>query len=457
MASFGVRSADLEPRLNLVELTNVRATGKTIGRGAFGRVIEVYVHETLCAAKEIHSILIEDVTSTEFEGTKRLFFNECANASQVNHPNVVQMLGICFLNPAEASPRASRRLPCLVMELLEMSLTRFIEKYDNIPLHVKLSVLVDVAQGLEFLHCNQNIIHRDLSSNNVLLTKGLVAKIADFGVAKVMKQSKSMTQTRAPGTQYFMPPEALSVKPRYGKPVDVFSLACIILHVMSHQWPEPKMDQVQLDPVTHLCTFVTEAARREEYLCLCSPPVSLKSQVELCLHNVPDLRPDISAVCKALKDIKTEVDQEAPFPIANNIDLLDSLQEKELQIQSLLDMLQEKELQIQSLNKKLSNAESVLKQNGNNMKSKDQEIQQRKTTVSNLQQQLDTQMASKVSYCILTRKHIVKSIAEVALNFGHPILSDIKLYSSSKRCYNAPRSPAMPGLTMKIPNYKCYR
>ena len=80
--------------------------------------------------------------------------------------------------------------------------------------------MVDVAQGLEFLHCNHNIIHRDLSSNNIL---GLVGKIADFGVAKVMKQSKSMRQTQAPGTKYFMPPEALSVKPCYGKPVDIFS------------------------------------------------------------------------------------------------------------------------------------------------------------------------------------------------------------------------------------------
>ena len=61
------------------------------------RVIKVYVHETLCAAKEIHSTLIEDVTSREFEGTKQLFLTEYANANQVNHPNVVQVLGIYML------------------------------------------------------------------------------------------------------------------------------------------------------------------------------------------------------------------------------------------------------------------------------------------------------------------------------------------------------------------------
>ena len=391
MAAFDGRSTDSEPKLNLVELTNVRATGKVIGKGSFGRVIEVYVHETLCAAKEIHSTLIEDVTPREFERIKQLFLTECANASRANHPNVVQVLGICStLNPeveaAEAAP--NRRLPCLVMESMEMSLTNFIEKYDKVALHVKLSLLVDVAQGLEFLHCNQNIIHRDLSSNNVLLTKGLVAKIGDFGVAKVMQQSKSMTQTQTPGMQCFMPPEALSVEPRYGKPIDIFSLACVTLHVMSHQWPQPKQDQVKLDPITEKFAVFTEATRREEYLRLCNPP-SLKSQVELCLHNLPEKRPDISTVCKALKDIKAEADQKAPYPIANNIDLL--------------DLLQEKESQIQSLNKKLSDAECLLKQNENNMKSKDQELQQLKATVSSVQE-LDTEVpcftsddASKVS------------------------------------------------------------
>ena len=342
MASFDRSSTNSEPNLlNLVELTNIRATGKVIGKGSFGRVIEVYVHETLCAAKEIHSTLIEDVTPRQSQTIEQLFLTECANASQVNHPNFVQVLGICFLNPLEA---AGPRLPCLVMELMEMSLTHFMEKYHQVALHVKLSILVDVAQGLEFLHCNRNIIHRDLSSNNVLLTKGLVAKIGDFGVAKVMEQNKSMTQTQAPGTQCFMPPEALSVEARYGKPVDIFSLACVTLHVMSHQWPQPKQDQVKQDPITEKFAVFTEAERREEYLCLCTP-LSLKSQVELCLHNLPEKRPDISTVCKALKDIKAEADQKAPYPIANNIDLL--------------DLLQEKELQIQSLNKKLSDAECM--------------------------------------------------------------------------------------------------
>ena len=71
---------------------------------------------------------------------------------------------------------------------MDTTLKGLIEKCEKeeIPLHFKLSILVDVAQRLEFLHV-QDIVHRDLSSNNVLLTKQLVAKIADLGVAKVIE------------------------------------------------------------------------------------------------------------------------------------------------------------------------------------------------------------------------------------------------------------------------------
>ena len=66
---------------------------------------------------------------------------------------------------------------------MQTSLKNFLDKHDQakVPLHFKLSIVVDVAQGLEFLH-GQDIVHRDLSSNNILLTKHLVAKIADLGV-----------------------------------------------------------------------------------------------------------------------------------------------------------------------------------------------------------------------------------------------------------------------------------
>ena len=268
----------LKLQLNKLQLSKVTSTGEIIGRGTYGRVIKVYVHETLCAAKEVHPALVEpNVSAEESETIIKSFCEECIKASRIHHPNVVQMLGIHW----PATPQA--KLPWLVMEMMQTSLKSFLEEHEQgkIPLHFKLSILVDVAQGLEFLH-GQDIIHRDLSSNNVLLTKHLIAKIADLGVAKVIQENKMKTHTQAPGTMHFMPPEALKNRPHYGKPVDVFSLACVTLHVMSHQWPEAK----NLLPEGTM-TALTEIERRDEYITFCTQS-ALRELVELCLHNKPE-------------------------------------------------------------------------------------------------------------------------------------------------------------------------
>ena len=155
----------LKLQLNNLLLNKVTSTDKIIGRGAYGRVIEVYIHGTLCAAKETHPALIKNVSEQESGAIMRSFCEECVKASRIHHPNIVQMLGIYYLTP-------QAKLPWLVMEMMQTSLKDFLEKHvqEKVPRHFKLSMLVDVAQGLEFLH-GQDIIHRDLSSNNVLLTK----------------------------------------------------------------------------------------------------------------------------------------------------------------------------------------------------------------------------------------------------------------------------------------------
>ena len=360
----------LKLQLNKLQLSKVTSTDKIIGRGAYGKVIEVYVHGTLCAAKEIHPLLVENVSAQEFEVLRKSFYEECIKASRIHHPNIVQMLGIYY-------PTPQAKLPWLVMEMMETSLKGFLEKYEEgkIPLHFKLCILVDVAQGLEFLH-GQDIIHRDLSSNNVLLTKHLVAKVADLGVAKVMVESTRKTQTKAPGTPDFMPPEALWKKPYYGKPVDIFSLACVTLHVMSHLWPEAK-EQVSKDTMTVL----TEVERRDEYITFCTQP-DLKELVELCLHNKPEQRPEISIVLMKLKQFKVTIEKQVPFATNNNFELFDVVRQTNIQNQNLF-----------TANKKLTEAVAQLetivqkqeKEKNKLLQEKDQQIQEKDQEIKELQ------------------------------------------------------------------------
>ena len=71
---------------------------KEIGRGAYGKVYAVKYCQTVCAAKEIHSILIEDVGEAERRLTINSFLRECRQCSMLRHPNVIQFLGVYYRN-----------------------------------------------------------------------------------------------------------------------------------------------------------------------------------------------------------------------------------------------------------------------------------------------------------------------------------------------------------------------
>ena len=71
-------------------------TSDELGRGAYGRVYKVKYCETVCAAKEIHSILIEGVGRVEMQRTVQSFLRECQQCSKLRHPNVIQFLGVYY-------------------------------------------------------------------------------------------------------------------------------------------------------------------------------------------------------------------------------------------------------------------------------------------------------------------------------------------------------------------------
>ena len=69
---------------------------KELGHGAYGKVYAVKFCETVCAAKEIHSILIEDIGEAERRLTIESFLRECRQCSTLCHPNVIQFLGVYY-------------------------------------------------------------------------------------------------------------------------------------------------------------------------------------------------------------------------------------------------------------------------------------------------------------------------------------------------------------------------
>ena len=276
---------------------------KELGRGAYGRVYAVNYHGTICAAKEIHSILVEEVDEVEIRLTVESFMRECRQCSVLRHPNVIQFLGVYYPSVAEVGGVQGRmRLPVMVMEMMADSLTSLVDKHEKIPVHIKFSIIHDVSLGLCYLHNHDPpIVHRDLSPNNILLTVNHVAKISDLGVAKVIKADSRKTMTKAPGTVDFMPPESLANTPVYGPPMDVFSFAGIVLHTINQEWPRPA-ELVQYDHKTRKMVALSEVERRQQYLDkLREETKVLRPLVEECLDYDPAVRPTIAAVCERIQ------------------------------------------------------------------------------------------------------------------------------------------------------------
>ncbi|XP_065893217.1 uncharacterized protein [Dysidea avara] len=293
---------DVREQLKEVTLEGVVPVGKDLGEGSYGKVFAVKHLGLVCAAKEIHSIFLDVDEAEQKNAIKDNFVRECIRCSAIRHPNIVQFLGVYF------SSKHSD-LPIMVMELMSTSLTSFVEKnHRSIALTTKFSILHDVSLGLSHLHGrNPPVIHRDLSSNNVLLNSHLVAKISDLGMAKLIRvDSKGAMSklTTAPGTLYFMPPETLDTNPVYGTAVDIFSFAGIALHIFSEEWPSPT-NQVKTDPITKALVAVSEAQRRQAYLDkMTGGAAVLKPLIEKCLENEPEERPLIKEVVVVIERVK---------------------------------------------------------------------------------------------------------------------------------------------------------
>ena len=123
------------------------------------------------------------------------------------------------------------------MEKLEGSLDDFIETVPNISIVLKRSILEDIARGMVYMHKhNPQVVHRDLTARNILLTTSLVAKITDFGNSRIINippGQLAQTLSRVPGTPLYMPPEALSSAARYGPSLDVFSFGHLALFTLT--------------------------------------------------------------------------------------------------------------------------------------------------------------------------------------------------------------------------------
>ena len=297
----------------------------------------------ICAAKKIHDFFLNaaQVPRAAIDKATTQFVRECQLMSTLRHPNIVQFLGVCFL--------PGSRLPALVMERLLTSLHDLLDPETDpppppdapkpfFPLSLKCSILHDVASGLTYLHeRSPPIIHRDLSARNVLLNSGMVAKIADLGVARIVPRMRATaTMTKAPGAGVYMPPEALEDKPqseeeeeeskaKYGASIDIFSFGVVAIFTLCQTFPSSLLPTAYRERGRLLAR--TELERRERYMRMIRRQLREKhpllQMIEGCL-DFPEDRPSIGEVLHLLEEARAEVRDEQTD--MNKLELLRALQ-----------------------------------------------------------------------------------------------------------------------------------
>ena len=254
-----------------------------------------------CAGKILHPTLFQSDDPGAMAVMKR-FEQECSFLSAIRHPNIVQYLGM------HQDP--DTRLPVLLLELMDESLTQFLQQsQEPLPYHTQVDICHDIALALAYLHSN-GIIHRDLSSNNVLLIGRNKAKVTDFGMAKFFDSSRtSMTPlTVCPGTLAYMSPEALQDQPVYTKKLDTFSFGVLNIQVITRQLPNPgpRLKNVQDSryPMGTVQVVIPDTERRKSHIDLINRTHPLLPIATLCLSYNEEDRPSAQELCHRLAALK---------------------------------------------------------------------------------------------------------------------------------------------------------
>ena len=203
----------------VIQREEVEVTEEVLGKGGWGEVKVGIFRGTRVAVKCLHQEIVS-------EFYLELFSREMNIASRVRHPNLLQFIGATKVGN-----------PIIVTELMPTSLRNELQKSPMARAQV-ISIGIDVASALNYLHLwkPQPILHRDVSSANVLLEQSTGcqwrAKVSDYGSANLLDKIR----TEAPGSPVYSAPEATT--PSLHSPaMDVYSFGILLVEMSIRRFP----------------------------------------------------------------------------------------------------------------------------------------------------------------------------------------------------------------------------
>ena len=195
-----------------------------LGQGAMGTVYKARdpMLDRVVAIKTINLKQPEE-DAEEFEAR---FYQEARAAGQLSHPNIVTIYDV----------GKSGELAYMAMEYLEgRELRSILGSGEMIPIETALDIGAQVADGLGFAH-ERHVIHRDIKPANVMVLKGGVIKITDFGIARMRNNEVKTMTGMILGSPKYMSPEQVAGK-RADQRSDLFSLGVVIYEMLTGTSP----------------------------------------------------------------------------------------------------------------------------------------------------------------------------------------------------------------------------
>ncbi|KAI8994805.1 kinase-like domain-containing protein [Pilobolus umbonatus] len=248
---------------------------KKIGQGASG---SVYVANSLATNTKV-AVKQMDLAH---QPRKELIVNEILVMKESQHPNIVNFLDSFLIGNNDL---------WVVMEYMEGgALTDVIDNNNGMSELQIATISLETTEGLHHLH-SQNIIHRDIKSDNILLNSQGHVKISDFGFCAKLTDQKRKRATMV-GTPYWMAPEVVKQK-EYGAKVDIWSLGIMAIEMIENE--PPYLDEEPLKALYLIATNGTPTLKHPEVLsselksflavCLCVDVPSRATSEELLKHS----------------------------------------------------------------------------------------------------------------------------------------------------------------------------
>ncbi|XP_022774483.1 probable leucine-rich repeat receptor-like protein kinase At1g35710 [Durio zibethinus] len=258
-----------------------------IGTGGYGSVYKAQLPcGKIVALKKLHRLEAED------PGFDKSFRNEVKILSEIRHRNIVKLHGYCL----------HRRCMFLIYEYMERGSLFWVLSNDDEAVELnwikRVEIIKSVAHALSYLHhdCTPPIVHRDISSNNILLNSSLEAFVADFGTARMLHLDSSNLTVLA-GTYGYIAPEVAYTMVVTEK-CDVYSFGILALETLMGKHPGDLLSSPSSLQNTKLIDVLDKRLPPPTSQLVAQNIVQAATLALACLNPLPKSRPMMEEVSK---------------------------------------------------------------------------------------------------------------------------------------------------------------